>query len=72
MGRGWGIRDRRLVGMVVNVIRRGCYDSGGIGLESVGKGKGWHWKGARGSGGERCGVRVGSGMGSAAHMRWME
>ena len=39
-GRGWGIRDRRLVGMVVNVIRRGCYDRGGIGLESVGKGKG--------------------------------
>ena len=39
-GRGWGIRDRRLVGMVVNVIRRGCYNKGGIGLESVGKGNG--------------------------------
>ena len=42
-GRGWGIRDRRLVGMVVNVIRRGCYTRRGIGLEGVGKGKGWHW-----------------------------
>ena len=39
-GRGWRIRDRRLVDMVVDMIRRGCYDSGGIGLESVGKGKG--------------------------------
>ena len=39
-GRGWRIRDRRLVGVVVKVIRRGCYTRRGIGLEGVGKGKG--------------------------------
>ena len=39
-GRGWRIGDRRLVDLVVDMIRRGCYDSGGIGLRSVGKGKG--------------------------------
>ena len=39
-GRGWRIGDRRLVDLVVDMIRRGCYDSGGIGLGSVGQGKG--------------------------------